>query len=194
MGPTRSTERPAGLTEPSRARPPSAKCPPPHPPAGGSTHPTGEQPDQTVPGGERAGDTPAPPAERLYELAAGNAEFLAAHGWRDLVVDRRGRSALNPDVGKIPHAAAAYLDFLRRLGAPALSVHCPWTPAEVQAAADRGPHPSAKAHREFLWEESVEMCQRQHTMGLPLSTAKKLRGVRVSPPGLFRSATDARGR
>ena len=111
--------------------------------------------------------SPASPAKRLHELAAENAEFLAAHGWRNLMVDRRGRSALNPDVGKIPHAAAAYLDFLRRLGAPALSAHRPWTPVEVQAAADRSPHPSAGAHRDFLWEESVEMCRSD---GTPLSS------------------------
>ena len=89
--------------------------------------------------GARAGE-PGSHAKRLHKLAAGNAEFLAAHGWRDLVDDRRGCSVLNPDVGKIPHAAAAYLDFLRRLGAPALSTHRPWTPADVQAATDRGPH------------------------------------------------------
>ena len=162
-------------------RPLTSRSPPalssPRPPAGGNTHNKspcprggaggGPSPAAGV-GGERASDTPAPPAERLYELAAGNAEFLAANGWRDLVEDRRGRSALNPDVGKIPHAAAAYLDFLRRLGAPTLSMDCPWMPAEVQAAADRGPHPSAEAHRDFLWEEAVEMCQRRHTMVLPL--------------------------
>ena len=99
--------------------------------------------------------------------------------------DWRGRLALNPNVGKIPHAAAAYLDFLRRLGAPALSTHRPWTPADVQAAADRGPHQSAEAHRDFLWEESVEMCQRRHTLVLPLSVVKKLKRVRVSPPGVI---------
>ena len=101
------------------------------------------------------------------------------------MVNCRDRSALNPDVGKIPHAAAAYLDFLGRLGAPALSTDRPWTPDEVQAAADRGPHPSAEAHRDFLWEEAVEMCERRHTMVLPLSAATKLRGVRVSPPGVI---------
>ena len=58
-------------------------------------------------------------------------------------------------------------------------------PGEVQAATDRGPHPSDEAHQDFLWEEAVKMCQRRHTMVLPLSAAKKLKGVRVSPSGVI---------
>ena len=91
--------------------------------------------------------SPASPAECLHKLAAENAKFLVANEWRDHVKNWRGRLVLNPNVGKIPHAvAAAYLDFLRRLDAPTLSTNHLWTPAEVQAATDRGPHPSAKAH------------------------------------------------
>jgi len=49
---------------------------------------------------------------------------------------------------------------------------------------DRGPHPSATAEAEFLFEEVFEMCQRRHAMVLPFSAVKRLRGVRVSPPGV----------
>ena len=90
--------------------------------------------------------------------------------------DRHGRSALNPIVGKISHAAVAYLDFLQRLGAPAPSTDRPWTPVEKQAAADRGPHPSTEAHRDFLWEEAVEMSASDGTprsFPLPLSAARE---------------------
>ena len=93
----------------------------------------------------------------LYNLVAVNAKFLAVNEWRDLVEDWCGQSALNPDVGKIPHTAAAYLHFLRHLSAPALSMDCPWTPVKVQAAADRGLHPSTEVYQDFLWEEAVEM-------------------------------------
>ena len=166
------------------ARSPAARVFP-CPPAGSNTHNTsprpfgragrgftpaeGEQPGETGVGGELANGLPISPAQRLHELATENADFLAANGWRDLVDDRRGHLALNPNVGKIPHAAAAYLDFLRHLGAPALSTDRPWTPAEVQAAADRGPHPSAEAHQDFLWEEAAKICQQRHTMVLHLS-------------------------
>ena len=120
--------------------------------------------------------------EFLGEWATSNAEFLKAHGWRKLAEERRGRSSIDPDVGKLPHAAAGYLDYLRTVGAPVHSTATPKTPSEVQAAAERGPHPSAIAHREFLWEEAYEMCQRRHTMVLPLSAVKDLDGVQVSPP------------
>ena len=98
---------------------------------------------------------------------------------------RRRFLALIPNVDKIPHAAVTYLDFLRRLSAPALSTDRLWTPAEVQAAADRGLNPSAEAHCDFLWEKAVKMCQQRHTMILPLSVARKLRGVQVSLPGVI---------
>ena len=39
--------------------------------------------------------------ELLGELAVTNAEFLASNGWRELVVNKRGRSAINPDVGSM---------------------------------------------------------------------------------------------
>ena len=130
--------------------------------------------------------SPLPTVERhpelLGELAVVNAKFLASNGWRELVVNKRGRSAINPAVGSVPHDAAVHLDYLQKFGAPAHSTVRPKTPEELQAAADRGPHPSATAHREFLWEEAYEMCQQRHTMVLPLSAVKDIGGVQFSPP------------
>ena len=79
--------------------------------------------------------------ELLGELAVANAEFLESNGWRELVFNKRGRSAINTDVGSVPHDAAAYLDYLRKFGAPAHSIARPKTPEELQAAADRGRPP-----------------------------------------------------
>ena len=75
-----------------------------------------------------------------------------------------------------------YLDYLQKIGAPARSATCPKTPEELQAAADKGPHSFATAHREFLWEEAYKMCQRQHIMVLPLSAVKNISRVQFSPP------------
>ncbi|EJK64484.1 hypothetical protein THAOC_14776, partial [Thalassiosira oceanica] len=121
----------------------------------------------------------------LGELAAANAEYLEQHGFEALVIERRGRSNLNPDVGNLNHPAAGYLDYLRKYGAPVLTATPPKTPEELQAAVDRGPHPSAKAHAEFLAQEAFEMCQRRHTMVLPFSAVKNLPGVEISPPGVI---------
>ena len=46
------------------------------------------------------------------------------------------------------------------------------------------PHLSAVAKAEFLQNESLEMCERRHTMILPFSAVKHISGVRISPPGV----------
>ena len=121
-------------------------------------------------------------------MAEENARLLSRVGWRKLAKKRRGRSALSADIGSLPHDAAGYLDYLRQLGAPVHSSAPPKSPDDLQAAVDRGPHPSAVDHQEFLWEESLEMCKRRHTMVLPFSAVKHLRGVQVSPPGVVPQA------
>mmetsp|Transcript_36392 Transcript_36392/g.81833 ORF Transcript_36392/g.81833 Transcript_36392/m.81833 type:complete len:1331 (-) Transcript_36392:274-4266(-) len=123
--------------------------------------------------------------DTLRDWAAANAEFLAQHGYEALVKERRGRSNLNPDVGSLNHPAAGYLDYIRRHGAPVVSTTPPKTPEELQAAVDRGPHPSAEAHADFLAQEAFEMCQRHHTFVLPFSAVKHLPGVEISPPGVI---------
>ena len=98
-----STEHCSHPLLPLSAPPPSVSSPP-RPPAGGSTQHTsprpidgagkgltpadGEQPSEARVRGERANGSPVSPAQRLHELAAENADYLAANGWRDLVEDR----------------------------------------------------------------------------------------------------------
>lgn len=156
---------------PSRAAAPTRQQPPPPPAHAPSLMSTGPSVVADHPG-------------LLGEWAARNAEFLSKHGWYRLARSRRGRSEISHSVGDMPHDAAGYLDFLRRLGAPVLSHAPPKTPAELQAAVDRGPHPSATAYSDFLWGEAYEMCQRRHAMILPFSAVKNITGVEISPPGV----------
>ena len=121
---------------------------------------------------------------RLAAMATENADYLAVHGWRKLAGLRRGRSEINPAVGDVPHPAAAYCAYVQKHGAPVLSKSVPKTEAALQAALDRGPHPSAEAHAEFLWEEVYEMCMRRHSMVLPASVVRGIPGVEISPPGV----------
>ena len=81
----------------------------------------------------------------------------------------------------MPPAGVAYIDFLRRLGAPALSLICPNMPAKVQATADRGLHTFADVYKKPLWEEANDMCLRWHGTVLPLSVVKQIRGASISP-------------
>ena len=105
-------------------------------------------------------------------------------GWRKLVQSRRGRSNLSDGVGHIDHAAARYLDFLRKHGQPVQVQSPPPSLAQLDAAVKRGPHPSAVEYQEFLREEALDMCNRRHTMVLPYSAVKHLPGLRLSPPGV----------
>ena len=67
----------------------------------------------------------------LREWARTNANFLSRHGWRRLAKSRRGRSEISESVKDVPHDAAAYLDYLRRCGAPVALSGQPPTPAEL---------------------------------------------------------------
>ena len=80
-------------------------------------------------------------------MAEENARLLSRIGWRKLAKKRWGRSALNADIGSLPHDAAGYLGYLCQLGAPVHSSAPPKSPDELQAAVDRGPHPSAVEHQ-----------------------------------------------
>ena len=177
------TERPAPLPDtPSLFQPlPPPPSIPPAPSAVPSLPPRSNPPSNLQSSGPAAAaDHPG----LLGEWASRNAVYLAKYGWYRLARSRRGRSEISPSVGLMPHDAAGYLDFLRRIGAPVVSHAPPKTPAELQAAVDRGPHPSATAYADFLWGEAYEMCQRRHAMILPFSAVKNITGVEISPPGV----------
>ena len=91
---------------------------------------------------------------------------------------------MSPQVQDLPHNTVAYLDYLRRCGAPIVTSSPPLSLDNLQAAVDRGPHLLAMAKAKFLLEEGFEMYQQQHAMVLPFSTIKQIRGVRVGPPGV----------
>ena len=124
----------------------------------------------------------SPPPNRLSTWVADNAKFLATHGWHKLNKSRRGWSELSEQLKDLPHNAAAYLDYLRRCGTPVMTSGVRHTPEELQAAVDRGLHPSVTKEAEFLFKEVYKMCKRRHAMVIPFSVVKCLRGVRISPP------------
>ena len=121
-------------------------------------------------------------------MVENNTHLLSQVGWRKLAKKRQGCSAISDDLGALPHKAARYLNYLRQLGTPVHWSAPPKSPDDLQTAVNQEPHPLAVAHQEFLWEESLEMCKRRHTMVLPFSAVKHLRGVQVSPPGVVPQA------
>ena len=70
--------------------------------------------------------------------------------WEDFVKDHRGKSYLAPDIDHIHHSARGLLQGFRDKGVPVPMDDPPWTPEAIDQCAERGPHPSANQHREFL--------------------------------------------
>lgn len=61
----------------------------------------------------------------------------------------------------------------------------PKTPDELQQMVDHVPHPSGRAHEEFLWGEAHETRQRKHATILPFLVVKRLSGIKVSLPNMI---------
>ena len=59
-----------------------------------------------------------------------------------------------------------------------------WSEGERLAAFKRGPHKSATKHAPFLREEFASMVEKGKWVVLPYSVAKRLPGLRLSPPGM----------
>jgi hypothetical protein len=60
----------------------------------------------------------------------------------------------------------------------------PWDPSRIEAAMRRGPHKSAKEHRDFLQTEMADMIEKDQWVVLPYSQVKSLPNLRISPIGV----------
>ena len=99
------------------------------------------------------------------------------------------RPDIAPRVSELPHKAARLLEHhLCRRGA-GIHVHTkPWTTAQLQHAAARGSHKSAKDEVEFVCEELMAFCDQGLWTVLPLSVALLLPHLRL-PPASWRRAS-----
>ena len=59
-----------------------------------------------------------------------------------------------------------------------------WTPQQLGAAIQRGPHKSCLEHHDFLDEEMYQMTEKGQWMVLPYDEVKHLPNLRLSPPGV----------
>ena len=64
-----------------------------------------------------------------------------------------------------------------------LSTPC-WSSARISTALARGPHKSCGAHIAFLNVEFADMIRKGQWVILPATEARRLEGLRVSPPGV----------
>ena len=134
--------------------------------------------------GKRQKTTMTPAERTLGECAQRSAEKLAKLGWEGLVTEVRGRTQMAEGVGTIPHKASRLLNYLRRKGAGVMMHTPPWTTEQIQQAARRGSHKSARDHTEFVCEELLEFCAQGYWVVLPLSEIQHWTKLRLSPLGV----------
>ena len=82
------------------------------------------------------------------------------------------------------HPSQRLLRQYKYCGAPVVLMTGEWTEGERLAALKRGPHKSATKHAPFIRKEFASMVEKGQWTVLPYSVAKRLPGIRLSPPGV----------
>ena len=96
---------------------------------------------------------------------------------------RQGRGDF-ASLSEVKHPARRSLRQYKHRGAPVVLMTGSWTEGERQVALNRGPHRSSTEHTPFLREEFASMVEKGQWVVLPYSVAKRLPGLRLSPPGV----------
>ena len=115
-----------------------------------------------------------PVASNLYQdhlgkLVASLSENLStASSWEDFVKTHWGKSYLAPDIDHIQHRALGLLQNFRDKGVFVPMDDPPWTSETIDQCAQRGPHPSANLHQEFLWTKMADFIEAGFWVMLPL--------------------------
>ena len=122
--------------------------------------------------------------DELSKYVLRDSRLFRTRGFESLVRLRRGRGNFASLDAIKSHPAHRLLRQYKYRGAPVVLSTKPWTADQVQAAVDRGPHTSANEYVDFLRDEMSAMIQKGFWMVLPLSLAKKLHRLRVSPIGV----------
>jgi hypothetical protein len=129
-----------------------------------------------------------PQKDELSKYILADSLVLQSSGFDKLVNMRRGASDFNPNVRKIPHKSARYLDHLHKRGANVVLQTPPWNLERLEATLKQGPHKSSEQHAAFLREELLDFVQKGFWTILPWRLVKKykrlLRLLRISPMGV----------
>ena len=105
-------------------------------------------------------------------------------GWYEFVKTRRGKGDLT-EVNSLKHPARRILRQYKFSGVPVKLKEEGWSEQRIREALLRGPHPSAKLHSKFLYNEFVNMINLEQWVVLPYSVACKLNNLHISLPGVI---------
>ena len=92
--------------------------------------------------------------DHLGKLVASLSKSLSnAPSWEDFIKTHWGKSYLAPDIDNIHHSTRGLLKNFQDEGVFMPMDNPPWTSETIDQCAQRGPHPSANLHWEFLCNE-----------------------------------------
>ena len=123
-------------------------------------------------------------SEELGELIKRDCLLLSRVGWHKFVRHRRGRGDFASLDNITSHPARNLLLSMKHKGVPVRFTTPPWSRQRVDEALKRGAHKSCREYIDFLEEEFIDMIKKGQWVILPASVALKLKGLRVSPPGV----------
>ena len=114
--------------------------------------------------------------DRLDKVVTSLSEHLSsACSWEDFVKHHQGKSYLAPAIDNIHHSTRGLLQDFRDKGVFAPMDNPPWTPEAIDQCAQRGPHPSANLHWEFLCTEMADFIKASFWVVLPLEQVRDLK-------------------
>ena len=110
--------------------------------------------------------------------------FESAKAFDVFIRGIRHKPDLHPEVGLLDHPAAPLLESYYREGVP-MAISAPeWSEERKLQVLQRGPHKSARDHREFVREEFAEYVRKGFWVVLPASDVLHLPTLRLSPMGV----------
>ena len=85
--------------------------------------------------------------DNLGKYALASESLLKVQGWEILVVNTKGHSNLQDNIGSIPHPSARILNHYRNMGAPIMMKTALWSWSQRDADIKSGCHPSANEYK-----------------------------------------------
>jgi hypothetical protein len=114
-----------------------------------------------------------------------SSSLAASSSWYEFVDKQRGPSDLQPYISSIiTHPAAQLLTQVAQHGVPILLSSLPWSRSQLDAAMQRGSHPSTLEHYIFLRNEMADMVEQQQWIVIPYDQALLLPNLCLSPMGV----------
>ena len=111
--------------------------------------------------------------------------FQTAPSWNAFINSMRGPPDIASGIQHLNHPAKELLHRLQRSGVPVLQRSPPWTQEQKHAAMQRGSHPSANSHTDFLRDEMADMVQQRFWIVLPYDLLQHIPALKLSPLGVI---------